>query len=183
MTPVFKPIKHERLAALLQRRRQELGISQRTAATAIGISKATVSHHECGDHMPAKPALRNYSQVYNVPFPDIKRAYDVQRSRYRELYRQNQAIKQQRMRAGRELARARGSHADGAPSYGMQIVKFGNGKALIPDPVEQATIALIKALRANGRSYRDIAAVLNRHGVPAKRGGQWHPLTVSRALK
>jgi hypothetical protein len=33
-----------------------------------------------------------------------------------------------------------------------------------------------------GLSIRAIAAALNAEGVPAKRGGQWHPTTVARVL-
>ncbi|MEV4382648.1 recombinase family protein, partial [Streptosporangium sp. NPDC049644] len=37
-------------------------------------------------------------------------------------------------------------------------------------------------LHSAGKSIRRIALILNEEGRPTKRGVQWHPSTVSRAL-
>ena len=46
-----------------------------------------------------------------------------------------------------------------------------DGSALVELPEEQAVIALIRTLRQEGNSLREIAAVLNSQGTPAKKGG------------
>ena len=58
--------------------------------------------------------------------------------------------------------------------YGYQR----EGDRLLPDPVELAVVARIKALHAGGASLRRIAAILNDEGIPSKTGRAW----VSSAL-
>jgi Recombinase len=41
----------------------------------------------------------------------------------------------------------------------------------------------IAALRRRGNSFRDIADVLNRRGIPSARGRQWGPVQVLRLLR
>jgi DNA invertase Pin-like site-specific DNA recombinase len=55
---------------------------------------------------------------------------------------------------------------------------------LIPEPVvaERQTIDRIVALRAQGRTLREIARTLAAEGRPTKRGGAWRPEIVRRAL-
>jgi len=53
---------------------------------------------------------------------------------------------------------------------------------LVTDEREAATAARIAGLRAAGRSLREIAEELNTAGLPSKRGGPLHPVTVSRVL-
>lgn len=84
-----------------------------------------------------------------------------------------------RLRRGREHKRALGGYASGAPPYGWRA----SGGSLIPHAEEQAVIASITGLRAEGASLREIAAVLNAEGALSKRGGQWHPQTVSRVIR
>jgi hypothetical protein len=40
----------------------------------------------------------------------------------------------------------------------------------------------IRRMHVDGLSIRQIAETLNAVGVPAKRGGRWHPTTVARVL-
>lgn len=56
------------------------------------------------------------------------------------------------------------------------------GDALVVNPAEQATIAQVRTLRDEGLSLRAIAARLTDAGTPTKRGGKWHPRTVSLLL-
>jgi site-specific DNA recombinase len=58
-----------------------------------------------------------------------------------------------------------------------------DGDSLMPLAEEQAIVARIHALRADGWPLRRIAEVLNGGGVPTKQGGQWFPQTVSDILK
>ena len=57
------------------------------------------------------------------------------------------------------------------------------GDSLCADADELATLARIRAWRAEGLSLRAIAARLTAAGTPTKRGGRWHPWTVSYLLK
>ena len=57
-----------------------------------------------------------------------------------------------------------------------------SGVDLDADPDELATVAAVKGWRAEGLSLRAIAARLTAAGTPTKRGGRWHPRTVSYLL-
>jgi DNA invertase Pin-like site-specific DNA recombinase len=57
-----------------------------------------------------------------------------------------------------------------------------DNKLLIADDAEQAVVAHILALRAQGRSIRAITAALNEDGWPA-RGKRWHKTSVERLLR
>jgi site-specific DNA recombinase len=66
-------------------------------------------------------------------------------------------------------------------------VRFGytlgdDGKTLVPNAAEQEAIAVMRALRDAGESYRDIGAELNARGVSTKEGGAWQPMTVRNIL-
>jgi len=73
---------------------------------------------------------------------------------------------------------ANGEHV-GAPALGFDVVK---GR-LKKNKEEAATINRLRELAAEGRTLRDIAATLKEEGFKTKRGGNWHPQTVSRVLK
>ena len=84
-----------------------------------------------------------------------------------------------RLKSGRAAKEAAGKYAGGAPAYGVSATGGGELEA---DAEEVAVLDRIKTMRAGGASYRDVAAVLNADGVPAKRGGRWQPTTVARML-
>jgi hypothetical protein len=44
-------------------------------------------------------------------------------------------------------------------------------------------LPLVQPLRADGKSLREIADVLNARGVPTARGGKWAPTQISDILK
>jgi len=83
-----------------------------------------------------------------------------------------------RMRRGREAKAAAGGYAYGSPPLGST----SRGGVLVPELREAAAVARIVELRAEGRSLRDIGRVLQDEGVPTKRGGRWHPETISKVL-
>lgn len=83
-----------------------------------------------------------------------------------------------RLAAGRQAKAARGGYAHGAVPYGYRTVKG----ELVADPAEQAALARMKAMAAQGASTREIARVLAAEGYPTKRGGQWSSPTVARIL-
>ncbi|MCC6156092.1 MAG: recombinase family protein, partial [Candidatus Hydrogenedentes bacterium] len=45
--------------------------------------------------------------------------------------------------------------------------------SLIPNDAECVTVAKIKRLRGQGKSYREIASYLNAKGIVSKNGGTW----------
>ena len=84
-----------------------------------------------------------------------------------------------RMASGKSAKRARGGYAGyGSPPFGQRSVD----KELVPDAAEQAAVARIAELDAEGLSLREIVAVLEVEGIRAKRGGGWSPSTVRRVL-
>jgi DNA invertase Pin-like site-specific DNA recombinase len=85
-----------------------------------------------------------------------------------------------RLRSGRRRKAAEGGYAFGSPPMGYRSVDG----VLIENAEEQATLARIEQLRAEGRSVRQIAQALNDESRPTKRGAdRWHPTTVARILR
>lgn len=83
-----------------------------------------------------------------------------------------------RLRSGRVRKAERGGYAYGSPPYGWR----SDVGVLVEVEEEQEVLALMRTLQATGASIRNIAEQLNREDTPARRGGRWHPTTVSRAL-
>jgi DNA invertase Pin-like site-specific DNA recombinase len=80
-----------------------------------------------------------------------------------------------RLRAGRQRKLMLGGYAGGAPPFGWAAVRG----ELVKVPAEQSTIRLIRRLRADGKSYRDIGAELERRELPSRTGhGRWRAGTV-----
>ena len=67
----------------------------------------------------------------------------------------------------------------GAVPYGFRL----EDKNLVKDPKEQKILRKIKRLRKKGKSYREIAKILNDKGVLAKRGKPWHHGSIWFILK
>jgi len=84
----------------------------------------------------------------------------------------------QRMAKGRREKLAAGGYIGGAPAFGLSA----EGKALVEDATEQACITRITQLSDDGKSLREIVAILNLEDLKPRRG-QWHPTTVSRVLR
>jgi len=66
----------------------------------------------------------------------------------------------------------------GAPGLGARV----EAGALVADQDEAETVARIRALAAEGRTLRAIAAVLDQEGRRTKRGGKWAAETVRKVL-
>ena len=85
-----------------------------------------------------------------------------------------------RLAAGKRRKHEQGGYAGyGAPPIGYTAV----GKELVADDDEQATLTRIHQLRGEGRTIRQIIAVLDAEGRRTKRGASWHPTTVARILR
>lgn len=57
-----------------------------------------------------------------------------------------------------------------------------DGVTLVPNPLEQETLSVIKDLRAKGKSLRRIAAELERRKLPTKEGKPWTHSTIQRIV-
>jgi site-specific DNA recombinase len=65
------------------------------------------------------------------------------------------------------------------PPFGWDAV---DGR-LVPNAVEQDSLARIRQLRAAGLSYHKVSAVLDAEGRPTKRGGGWQAASVRSVLR
>lgn len=90
----------------------------------------------------------------------------------------DRALITKRMRDGRRAKADQGGYVAGAPALGLRAV----GGELVVDEDEQATVARIVELAAEGRSLRQIVEVLEVEERATKRGGRWHPYTVAKVL-
>jgi DNA invertase Pin-like site-specific DNA recombinase len=75
----------------------------------------------------------------------------------------------QRTRDAMNVKRSRGERISGHCPYGYDFVDG----SLVANATEQETIQLMKQLRADGKSYREIAASLDSRGIMPKRGSKW----------
>ena len=56
------------------------------------------------------------------------------------------------------------------------------GSRLVTNEAEMAIVGELQAWRAEGATFRTIAARLNTQAVPSKKGGEWHASTVQKVL-
>lgn len=73
---------------------------------------------------------------------------------------------------------AQGQHV-GSPALGFRMT---DGQ-LEEHQAELAVVERIKTLRANRMTLQAIADLLNYENIPTKRGGKWHPSTVTYILR
>jgi DNA invertase Pin-like site-specific DNA recombinase len=66
--------------------------------------------------------------------------------------------------------RSKGQATGHAP-FGFRLA--GDGNTLEPEPDEQATVAIIEAMLAQGQSQQAVVDELNRLQRPTKLGGKW----------
>ncbi len=97
--------------------------------------------------------------------------------------------------AGVMRSKRRGREATGNPAFGSKLdpsdprrSKGGRPIALVESPEDRATLSIIRRLRLEGMTLREIAADLNARGIPAKRGvtrrstGRWSKSSVHAIL-
>lgn len=125
-----------------------------------GRAYVVTSAEEIPQDDPDDPARTAMRQMMGV-FAQLERAMIIKR-----------------MRNGRQAKADDGGYAYGAPAFGQKA----EGRALVTDDTEAATVARMRQLRAEGLSYRLIAAQLNAEGLKAKHGATWYPMTVKRVL-
>lgn len=145
----------DRLARALTVQEATLAICWAAGAQVLTVDQGVVLRDDPDD--PMRTALR---QVVGV-FSELERR-----------------LVTKRLRDGRAAKAATGRKAVGAYAFGYRAGGQGRARDAVLDPEEAATVGRVLALRADGHSYRIIAARLNEDAVPAKRGGRWHPMTV-----
>jgi DNA invertase Pin-like site-specific DNA recombinase len=87
------------------------------------------------------------------------------------------ALIRSRTRAALAVKKARGERTGGVP-YGFRA----EGKRLVEDPEEAATVARAREFRGEGRSLRQIAAALVAEGRRPRGGGEWAIQTIHRLV-
>jgi DNA invertase Pin-like site-specific DNA recombinase len=84
-----------------------------------------------------------------------------------------------RLKAGRLRKALGGGYVGGGPPYGYAAVS----RELEPVPAEQDAVKLMRRLRGQGLSYRQIVAELERRGIaPRTAAGNWQPNTIRAIL-
>jgi DNA invertase Pin-like site-specific DNA recombinase len=83
-----------------------------------------------------------------------------------------------RLRSGRARKNHNGGYAYGSPPLGYRA----EGRQLVADNDEQRVVKRIRALRAQGRSLRQIADTLTAEGFKPKRSATWHPESLRRIV-
>jgi DNA invertase Pin-like site-specific DNA recombinase len=83
-----------------------------------------------------------------------------------------------RLRSGRARKAQQGGFAYGGPPYGYAAV----AGELVEIAEEQATLAQIRRLRGEGKSFRGIAETLNAERTKPRRGRAWHPGVLARLV-
>lgn len=96
-------------------------------------------------------------------------------------YEKNMAVK--RMRDGRRAKAATGKKATGQYAYGYRATGTGRDRDAGIDPDRHEVIGLIKQMRADGYSYREICDQLDDTGYRPKRAETWWPMTVKRIFE
>ncbi len=84
----------------------------------------------------------------------------------------------ERTRVALQHLQAQGAHIGSAP-FGMAWTPTGG---LVPVEDEIETVQLVRRLRGEGMSLREIADRLTADGRRTKRGGRWYPSTIRNVL-
>lgn len=90
------------------------------------------------------------------------------------------ALIRARTKAALAVKRARGERV-GSVAYGFRLA--ADGVHVEAHPEESAVVARVRALRADGRSLRQIASNLDASGVLPRGGGRWHPQSVANIAR
>jgi site-specific DNA recombinase len=89
------------------------------------------------------------------------------------------AMIRERTRAAMKVKRGRRERISGHAPFGWD---FGPGGMLVENQAEQRIVAWMRLLHAEGKSLREIAALLNDQGVQPKRAKRWSHSSVLRIL-
>jgi len=88
------------------------------------------------------------------------------------------ALIRARVKSALAVKKAKGERTGDIPiGYSLSA----DGKTLVKDQKEQVAVKRIRSLRQSGKTLRQIADYLGKHGIPC-RGRKWYPMTVKRVL-
>lgn len=145
----------DRLARALTVQEASLAIAWRAGARVFTADSGEVHQDDPDD--PMRTALR---QVVGV-FAELDRRMVVKR-----------------LRDGRTAKAGQGRHATGAYAYGYRGEGKGRQRDAAPNADEQRAVARILELRAQGQSYREVAAALDAAGLRPRRAALWSAMAV-----
>jgi DNA invertase Pin-like site-specific DNA recombinase len=83
-----------------------------------------------------------------------------------------------RLRDGRKAKAATGRKSVGEYAFGYEGHGQGRERDAAPNPTEQVAVRRIAELRTAGKSYREIAAVLDDEGLRPRRAASWSAMSV-----
>ena len=101
---------------------------------------------------------------------------------YAALAEKERAMISARTKEALARAKAKGARL-GNPRLDEVRGKGAESMKVAADRFATNILPLIQPLRAEGRSLREIANVLNARGVPTARGGKWAPTQIADILK
>jgi DNA invertase Pin-like site-specific DNA recombinase len=145
----------DRLARTLHVQEAALAHLWRAGGTVFTVESGEVLQDDPDD--PMRKAMR---QMVGV-FSELERSMIVKR-----------------LKDGRRTKSEQGGFAYGSPSFGYRA----EGRVLVADEAEQAALRRIQELRAEGKSFRAIAATLTEEGIQSKQGKRWHVETLRRIV-
>jgi len=116
---------------------------------------------------------KNGFELISVAEPDLC-SNDPSRKLVRQIFgaiaEYDRAMIVLKLKAARQRAKAKSGRCEGERPYGML-----SG--------ESEVLAQMKALRAKGLSYQEIAAALDRVGLKPRYGDRWNPIVINRVLR
>jgi site-specific DNA recombinase len=121
------------------------------------------------------------ARVVSTSEPDVEGSdelRDLIRNILGSIAAYERAVIRGRMMAGRRAKAAEGRYVGGIPKFGYST----SGGELVPDEAEQAVVARMRELKAQGCSLRGIAQRLSDEGLRPKRGERWQATQVARVL-
>lgn len=89
----------------------------------------------------------------------------------------------ERTNDGRKGKRRRGGFVGGRVPYGYRVEGAGRDAALLPEPSEQAIVAMVRKARDAGSSLRDISRALAGHNIYNRDGKPFDPTQIKRMLE
>lgn len=130
------------------------------------IDRLGVALHSVSEQLDTKSAMGRFYFSLLASLAELERAQIAERTKEAMRYKRN-----------------RGEYLGGKTPYGFEVEqKVGRG-VLVPVEKELAVVQRIKRLRSQGyrgkpMSYKAIARLLLRDGVPTKNGADWHASTI-----
>jgi DNA invertase Pin-like site-specific DNA recombinase len=128
--------------------------------TAEAFDKRGVALHSIGESLDTRSAMGKFFFTLTAALAEMERGQIGERTK-----------------AALARKRDKGEKTGGGVPNGFDAV---DGK-LVKNPEEQQVKARISRLRNAGMSFQKVAGALNADGIPAKRGGAWTSIQVSRA--